>query len=238
MKWRQLRGIHSLSRTLWLHSRRSFLWVLALVALCGAALSFAPTAANASSSACSSDTAFAWTEGQAYLCLQGTGTYDTSGIGPQTWLANNTGYRVWFHEYSNGSGWADCYSSGNLYYLSAGSRDQHPGNIQITTNSNICSTPSDTPAQCISNRELYHGPFAWFSPYAACYYPGNYTYVKGIDSNILTNGTPYRVWLHQYAKGTGYGWADCFSPYNVYYLTGTRDAKPGSIQVSSNKSAC
>jgi hypothetical protein len=52
-------------------------------------------------------------------------------------VANHSGDRVWMHQNGNGSGWADCFTSGNVYYV-AGTRDQNPGNVQVSTNTSAC----------------------------------------------------------------------------------------------------
>lgn len=40
-------------------------------------------------------------------------------------LANGTRYRDWLHQYADGSGWADCFSNGNVYGI-GGKRDAKP----------------------------------------------------------------------------------------------------------------
>jgi hypothetical protein len=46
----------------------------------------------------------------------------------------NYHHRIWFHQYSNGGGWADCYYSDSWI----GGRDVHPGNIFISSNTAPC----------------------------------------------------------------------------------------------------
>ncbi len=190
--------------------------------------------AQAASSACSYYGAFAWLDGQASLCLQGAGTWNTSAMGPETFLSNSTGVRVWFHQHADGSGWADCFSKGNAYWIGSGSRDQYPGNVQISTNSDQCgSVPYGVSQECAGQSS----PFAWLEPVQRCYYTQHYN-VKpnGFQYSILTNITGHRVWLHQNPDGSG--WADCFTSGSAYYLAGTRDASPGDLFVSTNSSAC
>lgn len=161
-------------------------------------------------------------------CLQGIGVY-TEYISDLNILSNNTGYRVWFHEYADGSGWADCFNTDNAYELFG--RDTNPGNIQVSANSSNCpSTPGH--AYCPSLQPMafsigsagmcYYSPVTYLSPDTPIYY--------------LTNGSGYRVWLHEYKNGSG--WADCFSNNNAYETYGTRDETPGNLQVTSNSSAC
>ena len=57
----------------------------------------------------------------------------------------------------------------------------------------------------------------------------------GYSFSDLTISGPNRVWLHQYANGTG--WADCFSPHGEYALSG-RNVAPGNFQYTTNDYNC
>lgn len=54
--------------------------------------------------------------------------------------------------------------------------------------------------------------------------------------NLIEKTTHNRVWLHQFANGTG--WADCFWADNVDTPLRGRDQTPGNVQVSSNTASC
>jgi hypothetical protein len=64
----------------------------------------------------------------------------------------------------------------------------------------------------------------------------------GQTFTTLVSFVSNRVWLHQNANNSG--WADCFrdpfypSSGASWKLTGSRDATPGNIQVSSNTATC
>jgi hypothetical protein len=57
--------------------------------------------------------------------------------GTKSVLTNATGYRVWLHQYSDGTGWADCFNTNSVYDL-AGTRDASAGQIYVSTNNAAC----------------------------------------------------------------------------------------------------
>src|SRR2546427_8960593 len=66
------------------------------------------------------------------------------------------------------------------------------------------------------------------------------TYVPDIvpPYTSMTIHVKNRVWLHQFANGSG--WADCFetqNPAHSFSLTG-RDRSAGNLQIVSNTAAC
>ncbi len=198
----------------------------------GAILSWAGQA-SASTSLCASSAGFAWLGGGQPHCLTGPGNYVfSSGQAPFGYLVNNTGFRVWFHQNADGSGWADCFSHGMAYGLADG-RDANAKQVQVSTNSSSCaSTGSGNQGTTLCPR---FAAMAFLVLPGSCYYPGNNENGPGDNSGILTNATGFRVWFHQNSNGTG--WADCFSNNNVYSLTG-RDMNPGNVFVSSNSAPC
>jgi len=159
-------------------------------------------------------------------CDQGTGyfAFDENGNDDTAnYMFNQSGYRVWFHL---GDGGSVCYSNNYLYNIA--SSDAQPLTIQISTNSNLCDDgPSalcggfpmvgalgpNNPAQCFLHNSIYDG--------AELVLPWWY----------MTNGTGYRVWLHQDADGSG--WADCFNHGNAFIVYSTRDANPGNLDTTS-----
>lgn len=166
---------------------------------------------------------------RARYVVSGTGTY-TQYISSLGWLVNNTGFRVWFHQNTNGSGWADCFDHGNAFELTG--RDQNPGNIQITTNSTECSPSSGTKLCSIDAEMAFTTNFTT----DGCYYsPVTYTSIP-TPFYYLTNGSGYRVWLHENKNSSG--WADCFSNNNGYLLYTTRDEIPGNLQVNTTRTPC
>ena len=98
--------------------------------------STSPCTTNGASSDCASLAPLAFTvggyEGAPPTCYQGADTY-TSLSEPFYFLVNGTGGRVWFHQYADGSGWADCFDNNGGYNI-WGTQDSNPGNVQITTN--------------------------------------------------------------------------------------------------------
>jgi hypothetical protein len=193
----------------------------------GAILSWAGPA-SATTQLCSISGGFAYLGGQ---CLPGPGTYHFSSQDyPFGYLVNNTGYRVWFHQKSDGTGWADCFSHGMAYGLAQG-RDANAQQVEVTTNSASCgSSGNQGSALCKT-----YAPMAFLILPGICYYAGANTNGPGDSSSILTNATGFRVWFHQMASGGG--WADCFSNNSVYSLTG-RDMNPGNVYVSTNSAPC
>jgi hypothetical protein len=215
-----------------LRTARRWVVIPAMFSLVLGAVFFSGGAAEAAIGVCGSNAGFAWLDldGGSPHCLQRTGVYIVSGQGPYGVLVNNTGFRVWFHQNANGTGWADCFSHGNAYGLIA-SRDKNPGNVEITTNSAACTSgPANVAVQCSTNAAM-----AFTDAPNECYYPGHTYNISGESPSFLTNATGYRVWLHQNPNGSG--WADCFSNNNVYFLSG-RDASPGNLQVTTNPAAC
>lgn len=160
------------------------------------------------------------------------GTYTNLG-NPLYVLSNSTGYRVWLHQYANGSGWADCFDHGQAYDTVG--QDANPGNLYISTNIAACpsnSNTSETLCGSPSSFVLTLGPAT-----DSCYQSIGATYNTNIPAiNILINGTGYRVWLHQYSNSSG--WADCFSNNNAYGVGGLRDANPGALQTTFNPNVC
>ncbi len=86
---------------------------------------------------CSVNGPFAWIQpyGAPY-CFQGGGTYNTQGLDVHV-LTNGWGFRVWMHQHVDGSGWADCFDNNNAYDV-RGTRDEYPGNVQLTGNTSPC----------------------------------------------------------------------------------------------------
>jgi hypothetical protein len=207
-------------------------WIMIAAALClavGSVLTSAG-AASAATGQCAQNSGFAWLGGSEPHCLQATGTYTFSGSQDSfSYLVNNTGFRVWFHQDANGSGWADCFNHGNAYGIANG-RDANPGNVQVTNNSSPCSGAGNQGSAFCST----DAPMAFLVVPGECFYSGNTT-VTPDNSYVLTNATGDRVWLHQNADGSG--WADCFSNDNVYDLTG-RDMNPRNVFVSTNSAPC
>ena len=200
----------------------------------GAAIA-APRLQAAASPYCSGHS-FLWIDGAYPHCFFYTGTYVVTGSGPMGTFVNNTGDRVWLHQNADGSGWAVCLGHGMVYITAGGTVYQNPGNVQITTNTAICGPPANTlmASMCPTFNAMAYlegGP----SVGGFCYYPSTTTTVNG-SYTVLTNGSGYRVWLHQNADGSG--WADCFSNNGVYNIYGTRDAAPGNIYVSTNTAPC
>jgi hypothetical protein len=54
------------------------------------------------------------------------------------WIYGLEPGRIWFHQNPDGTGWAECANPAIFNYIWGNSRDQHPGNIQLTTNSSPC----------------------------------------------------------------------------------------------------
>ncbi len=207
-------------------------WIMIPAAL-GLALGTVLTTAGpagASTGQCGQNIGFAFLGGGEPHCLQGIGTYTFgSGQDPFSYVVNNTGFRVWFHQNADNSGWADCFNHGNAFGIANG-RDAKPGNVQVTNNPAPCTVGNQGSAYCSVN-----AAFAWLVLPGNCYHEGDNVNGPGEPSSELTNGTGFRVWFHQYANGTG--WADCFSNNNAYALTG-RDQNPGNVYVSSNSAPC
>ena len=71
-----------------------------------------------------------------------TSSGSTAGLWPATYgteeFGTLNGARVWFHEYADNAGWADCYAGGAVAAFSIVGRDQAPGNIQLTSNLTPC----------------------------------------------------------------------------------------------------
>jgi hypothetical protein len=171
-------------------------------------------------------------------CQTASGTQGNPGIGSLRSLVNSTLYRIWFHQTASGGGWADCLDA-DMSFLLTGTRDANPGNIQITVNPNPCGGPPPSGAieECQDGFGIY--PLAWTQDTGlsdTCYQQQVSYPTTGSNFVYLTNGTRYRVWLHQTASGGG--WADCYTDNMAYLLVGTRDATPGNLQITTNSSAC
>ena len=207
-------------------------WIMIPVALClvlGGVLTSAG-AASAATGQCARSAGFAWLGGSEPHCLQATGTYTFgSGQASFSYVVNNTGFRVWFHQNANGSGWADCFDHGNAYGIGTG-RDAHPGNVQVTSTAAQCTGGNQGSAFCPVNAGM-----AFLILPGQCFYPGDNLAFAPDNSSVLTNATGDRVWLHQNSDGSG--WADCFSNNNVYALSG-RDQNPRNVFVSTNAAPC
>lgn len=176
--------------------------------------------------------AFAWFQfDDDNACIQGQGLASMSG-GKLLVLNNSSGYRIFLHQYSNGTGWSDCFDHGQAYFLY--SRDQSALSYTITTNTSRCTSVGYGTSICSVIQ-----PFSQSDGSSGdnCYHY-KVTQYSGLKTpwNFLTNGTGYRVYLHQNANGSG--WADCFDTNNVYDIIGTRDANPGNVQVTTNSSPC
>lgn len=151
---------------------------------------------------------------------------------------NGSGYRVWLHEYPDGSGWADCFDWGNMYVLAG--RDLFPGNLQVTTNSEPCSEDGDgntSTALCATTNQLFAGYLAQSSTTQdECFQEaGTYTHLN-TPIYVVINWWLARVWLHEDADNSG--WADCFDDLRVSLVSGTRDANAGNYQLATNNSPC
>lgn len=150
-------------------------------------------------------------------------------------MVNSTGKRVWFHQHADGSGWTTCFDHGMAFELS-GAREDDPGNIQITTNSDQCSPTSAYTGIYTCQFEF---PLAWTenkSIQHACYQagpPGETFGTSGQHFVWVANGTGYRLWLHQ--SGVT---AHCYNNNNAYYVLGTADETPDNIQVTGTSDAC
>lgn len=72
------------------------------------------------------------------ICMYSQTTYlNSSYVLPVIILTNGSQNQVWMHQNPNGSGWADCFTPNNSYDVSS-TRDDNPGNIQVTTNPANC----------------------------------------------------------------------------------------------------
>jgi len=182
----------------------------------------------------------------AILFLAGD-TLDSCFIGaPTTWtdvdyakhiyiLLNSTGYRVWMHQTPGGSGWADCFDHGQAFVT--GGRDEVPGSIYVSTNSEECpSYPDDSTPFCTA--DLVPMAVALGENLDVCYQAtGTYSGTAlSLPILAMENGTNYRVWLHQNADNSG--WSDCFDTNNVYLFDDDRDANPGNLQLTTASDPC
>jgi hypothetical protein len=87
---------------------------------------------------CNSSNAWVGVVGTNYdFWICGVATANTAGHGPFYELDINVKNRVWFHQNSNGSGWADCFS-GQYTSRPLTGRDKNPGNVQVTSNTSAC----------------------------------------------------------------------------------------------------
>jgi hypothetical protein len=121
--------------------------ILAVVMAASVSAFLAPATASASQVSCSwvgrlGEIDFA---SGSYTCF-GTGAYTYYFYGARdvsrltNWaciLCTPYPQRIWFHQNANGTGWADCFYDQDVSF-SPSSRDYHPGNVQISTNTNPC----------------------------------------------------------------------------------------------------
>ncbi len=178
----------------------------------------------------------------AILCLDVGTTTDTNGWAVIENFANITPYRVWFHQNSDGSGWAYCFNPNSSWSIRGNA--EFPGNIQVTTVPQLCTVnpPNDNKGRCgeflDANTSSYldaMGPY-YNSPNVC--YPDvvNETYTNPWGNlTWLAYNAAFRVWLHQNPDGSG--WADCFNA-GIWYIGGSRDTTPGNIQFTDNTSPC
>lgn len=68
-------------------------------------------------------------------CMYGVGT-DTTVTNWFTGMRSYVPNRIWFHQYPNGTGWADCYEGIRSWTISG--RDQYPGNVFVSGNTAGC----------------------------------------------------------------------------------------------------
>jgi len=127
---RKLRGLFA--------CRVRTLKILLVAAVCLATFAV-PAAASAASArrACTISTAWVavlGTNNNVYFC--GTGTANTTGLGPFTDMTSTVLRRIWFHQHANGTGWADCFRGRLSFHLLG--RDRNPGNIQVVANTAAC----------------------------------------------------------------------------------------------------
>jgi hypothetical protein len=74
---------------------------------------------------------------------------------------------------------------------------------------------------------------------ALIHYCQSNTTLKNLPEPVyyLVNFCPWRVWLHQYANGSG--WSYCIDPqFGMEALVPSRYRRPGNIYISSNESLC
>jgi hypothetical protein len=175
----------------------------------------------------------AWIAGTTPLCITVPITINWTQNGQVLYLANSSGARVWFHQNANSTGWADCFNHG-MFYATANSRDQYPGNIQVTNVHTQC--PGGGADGRICNAP---GPFAGYitSELGGICYQGPGTYnTQGLTTIAISNGTGNRVWIHQNPNSSG--WSDCLSNNNAYANFASYENNPGNLQITTTPSLC
>lgn len=173
--------------------------------------------------------AFAYTFGDLNnSCYQGAGLYSTIYGAPLYYLINSTGSQMIFYEYSNGTGWSDCFNHGMTYALAG--RDESPGSIRITSNTGQCSDPGGH--QC---SEFYPLAIVTDDTGPACF-QGAGTYSLMPPLGYVSNGTNSRLWMTEYSNLTG--WSDCYSTGNVYGIGGTRDGNAKGLELTTANGSC
>lgn len=71
------------------------------------------------------------------VCGTGTWVWNTAYAMMNIRMPTTPYHRVWFHEFADGSGWADCFYSEDVD-MGTWLRDEEPGNIQVSANTAPC----------------------------------------------------------------------------------------------------
>lgn len=182
----------------------------------------------------------AWTlitGGFSYLCAAGFNTNWNSLPEGTLELANDTGVRVWLHQYANWQtqgGWADCFDWGDFYEL--GGRDIVPANMYISGNSAPCSGANGGGNQSTNFCPYVNEPFAALLNHDStsedqCFQTTG-TYSANIPIDFVLNGYLARVWL----KGNLVN--DCIDNGHAQYIYNTAASDADEIQTTDTFSPC
>ena len=77
-----------------------------------------------------------YTEFWAAWTSQCSGSSNQCSLYPVWEIKNDTGYRVWIHQYANWTGWTHCFSSGTDQSVPSG--ENQPADIYVSGNTSAC----------------------------------------------------------------------------------------------------